>query len=405
MRWLLAASLLALPAGAGAGPFGLEDLAPAELRRGPLELHPYATLAERYDSNVYLQPDAAGSWIHSLAGGARASAEFSERQRVDLSYDAAFRTYSRDPSINNTLDQSASIADQFRGANGLSARAADAYVNTVDPATSELTRRTRRWNNAATVEAVYAPEGGRLSAGVDAGETVDKYVSSAEFAAALNRTTQLVGFKAGVLVQPRTRAYAAYHRRIIHYTDHPESPTKNSKAHLIDFGLEGELAPKLSGRLQTGLQSRRYDDEAVRGAGRESRHWTVSGRLEYRPLERTRVELLLGRSLQESTFGANRYYLASSAALNATHRFPWRAALGLSAGYERDQYPEAEPAADGAARGRRDDLVQAGAVLEYPFRDWLRAGLDYLYRARFSRGFSEFDYRDHVSGVWIAVGF
>src|SRR6185503_11492065 len=126
------------------------------------------------------------------------------------------RVYSKQPSANNNLSQKLDGAYSYRG--GLiRAGVADAYLNTTDPAFSELVRREQRWQNVLAANAEYGHEGGALFVGIDASQKTDKYLSPA-LAAVLNGYDQLFGLKAGYWVQPKTRFYSAYHREIIHYS-------------------------------------------------------------------------------------------------------------------------------------------------------------------------------------------
>jgi hypothetical protein len=423
LRLFLAVAMLAsaMPAHADWTGLGLDNVKPPEMKYGPVEFHPYLKLSEIYDSNIFLNPSHGpvvgnnannnlagpqlGSWIHTLNAGVKVGAQIAEMHRLDLAYDMVYKAYSKDPRSNNTVNQGVDAMYSYKGPMGFGGHLKDTYVNTVDPATSELTQRTRRWNNTAGIDGEYAPEGGNLFGGVDLNESVDKYVSNPATAVLLDRYTQLFGFKAGYLVMPKTRAYLAYHRQVIHYTDHPGAPSKNNKAHLLDFGVEGELAPKLTGQVQTGLQYRNYDDAPTVGAKRITRNWMVATNLNYRPLERTKATLSLSRSLQESTFGANQFYIASSAGLNVTHKLPWKVTAGVNAGIEQDKYPLTSTVGTTVVN-RRDDLYQVGANLDYDIQEWLKAGLNYEYRTRFSHALSEqFNYRDHVTGITIGATF
>lgn len=436
LRALLAVAVLSASTSVYADMWGLglDNVKPPEMKYGAVEAHPYLKLSEVYDSNIFLQPRSKvkgnnansntagpvlGSWIHTINGGVKLGAQLSEMHRLDLSYDFGYKAYSKDPKSNNTFNQGVDFGYGYHGPMGITAHAKDTYINTVDPATSELTQRVRRWQNTAGVDVQYAPEGGAFFGGIDAQDTVHKYVSDPILGRQLNRSEVGVGLKAGYRVMPKTRVYAAYHRQLIHYSAHPARPTKNNKSHLVDIGIEGQIAPKLTGQVQTGFSYRKYDDPASIAANglpgtnqsRISRNWTLATKLGYRPLERTKVDLSLSRSLQESSFVGNPFYIATAAGINASHQLPWKLALGANLGWEQDKYSQTTITAlsGGAAFAtvnRRDDLYQAGGSLSYDIQSWLKAGLDYQYRARFSHNLSEqFNYRDHVTGITIAASF
>lgn len=410
----------ALPARAQWSGLGLDNVKPPEMKYGPVEVHPYLKLSEIYDSNIFLQPESKvagqnannntagpvlGSWIHSVNVGAKVAAQLAEMHRLDLAYDGNYRAYSKNPSDNNTYNQGVDGMYSYNGPMGLAGHLKDTYVNTMDPATSEQTQRIRRWFNTAAFDLQYAPEGGNFFAAVDAAHTVHKYVQNPTLGGLLNRYEQMGGAKLGYMLGAKTRAYVGYHRQIIHYTANPASPTKNSKNHLVDLGVEGEIAPKVTGQVQFGGQHRRYDDAAFTGAQRDFRTWTAATNINYKPLERTKATLSLSRSLQEATFGRSQFYVASAVGLNVVHRLPGKLTATLGGGFEQDRYSEVVTLA-GFTGHRRDDLYQAIAGLTYDIQPWLQAGVTHMYRTRHSNGLSEqFNYKNHISGVTIGATF
>ena len=427
---LLTAALLLSSLPAHAGMF--DNASKPEMKSGPVELHPYLKLSEMYDSNIFLQPRSGvkgnnangnsagpvlGSWIHTVNAGLKAGLTLSEMHRLDLGYDMAYKAYKKDPRSNNTVNQTADAMYTYKGPMGITGHLKDSYLNTVDPATSELAggERKRRWQNTAGLDVEYAPEGGALMFGVDGNETVHKYVTKDAALRALNRYEQLIGFKAGYHVMPKTRVFAAYHRQVVHYTNHPAVPTSNSKSHMLEGGIEGDIAPKLTGQIQSGLQYRKYDDTPIGKNDRSkiTRNWVVSTKLVYRPLERTKVDLMLSRSLQESTFQGNPFYIATAAGLNVMHKFPWKVTAGVNAAVEQDKYPQTVPVSLGAAPSigtirvnRRDEIYQTGGNLDYDIQEWLKVGVSYLYRVRFSHNLSDqYNYRDHQTGMSVGVMF
>ncbi len=384
---------------------------PPTLAGGTAQFHPHAGISESYDSNIFLSPGGGNnqpvlsSWIHTPDLGFGLIADPSDHHRAELNYDAADRIYSKDPSANNAVIQNADAGYWYEGPRGQTAHVFDSYLNTVDPADSELTARRRRWLNTTGIELDEAPGDGRLSFGADGQEDRYKYVSDdITLGPGLDRYEQLFGVKAGWQVQPKTILYAAYHRQLIHYTDAP-SPSKNSKGQLADVGVQGELSDKVTGHVQTGVVFRHYDEAAAPGLDRDTKDVTALVELRYLPQERTTVALTVSRLLQEATFSINQFYVATGADLELTHGFLWGPTASLGGGYSLNTYPAASPSASGGTLDRRDDLYRATAGITYPIRDWLKASATYRYQSRFSHGFSEFDYRDHIATVSLTATF
>lgn len=411
----LLAALLFLPSKVSADMLdvldALSEFRKPNMRIGLMELHPYYTYSETYDSNIYLVPadHVAGftvgggvqsSWIHENDAGLRAQMPFSQTGKLDLGYDGDYRAYSAAPSANNAFRQKADGAYTYRDTY-LRAGIADTYLNTVDPAFSELIERQHRWENTVAANAEYGPEGGFLFAGVDAFHRIDKYLDP-ELAFDLNNYEEQFGFKAGYWLAPKTRVYAAYHRDIIHYTAGRDA---SSMGHLADFGIEGVIAPKISGQIQTGLEYREYDFDPLNPEiTRVTRNWRVGISLTYRPQERTTVTLDLRRGLEESTFLPNRFYIATLAAIALEHKLPWKFTIGTSLSYGINKYPEAAPL-DGSVRSRRDDLYSEEIHFRYDLQDWLYTTLSYQHRDRFSSFASTFNYDDDITTVSLGIRF
>lgn len=392
-RAALAATALAwLATPCSAALVGFEPPRIPTLERGAHELRPYAAFSQIYDSNIYFEPHGGtASWIRQLWTGARGAARVGGPHRLEGVYDLSYRSYDKDAARNDALTHRATAAYFYTRETGVAAGAADDYLDTVDPATSEIVERVRRRNNTVRAFALRAPEGARLSIGADAWHSTDLYARGSALAASFNRYTQSAGIKAGWRLFPLLRAFASYHRQVVRYTAAPEGPKKNAKAHQVDAGLERRATSTLAAQAQIGLEERRYDDETP-GEDRTFRRWTSAARLTYTPLERTQAELLVSRSLQESSYTTSRFYVASAGRLTVVHRLPFRTVARLYGSRERDTFVGAE---------RTDDVYEAGAALEHPVRRWLTVGAAYTYRARFSS--VDLGYRESLAALTLSV--
>jgi hypothetical protein len=418
MRKLIAAAiLLSLPAASFAGALDfISQYKRPNLHWGQLELHPYYTFTELYDSNIYLVPHdyngasvgggVRGSFIHRNVLGLETLLPVGALHQLSAGYEAQADNYSTQPDLNNTINQRAHADYRYKGAYGVTTKVGDQYVNTTDQAFSELTERNRRWSNATYASLDYRPENGRLAGGVDAEHTMYKYVGPT-LGAVLNRYEQSIGFNVGYMVQPKTKAYASYHRGVIHYTVHRELPNqdKDNKSHNVGFGLDGQLTPKLEGRVETGLTYRQYDEAPIGGATSVTRNWTVSSSVVYKPQERTTVYLQLYRALQESISAGNRFFISNNAILDIKHKLPYKFSVGVNGAFGVDKYPETQTTATGATGQRRDDIYQGGAWVEYDIQEWVSTGISYVYRERNSTFPADFNYQDSQTAWNLALKF
>lgn len=419
MRNLIAAAaLLSLltPSANAVGWDWLTQYKKPNLQWGQLDLHPYYRFTEIYDSNIYLVPrpnsgisvgrGVRGSFIHRNQIGIETALPIGALHKVMAGYELQYDKYSFEPRLNDTANQRAHLDWTYRGARGLTYSAGDQYVNTTDQAFSQLVERERRWMNTAYASVDYRPENGRLAGGLDASHTTHKYVGPL-LGRQLNRYTQRAGFNVGYMVQPKTKAYAAYHRGVTHYTVHRELPNqdRNHKFHDVDFGVEGQLTPKTEGKVETGMTYRQYDEAPIGAVTRETRNWTVATSLTYKPQDRTTVYLQLYRALQESISAGNRFYISHSAILDVKHKLPYKFSVGVNGALGIDRYPDSQTTASGATGQRRDDIYQGGAWVEYDIQEWLSTGVSFIHRDRFSTFPADFNYTDRQTAWNLALKF
>ncbi len=385
---------------------------------GQLALHPYYRLTEAYDSNIYLVPrdqpsgqvggGVRGSWITKNDLGLEANLPWAHINNLDLGYDFEADHYATQPSINDTINQSAHADYVRQGAQGLTYKIGDQYVNTTDQAFSELIQRQRRWMNRVYASIDYAPKNGRLAGGVDVDHETDKYLDTT-LAAGLNRYQEDGGFNVGYMVQPKTKAYVSYHRGIIHYTVNPApggGPDKDSKSHTVAAGVTGQLAPKLEGQVEAGMTYREYDAAPVSGAARVRRSPVVETGVTYRPEKYTTAVLTVSRLLQESIDPSNPFYYSNNVTFDVDHKFPYKFTAGINLAMGIDQYLNAQNYnATAALATRRDDLYQGGVWVEYDIQQWLSTGLAYVYRERDSNLSGQFNYQDQLTSWNVMLKF
>jgi hypothetical protein len=371
---------------------------------GQLALHPYYKLSEVYDSNIFLVPrdlpsgqvggGIRSSWITKNDLGLEANLPWQHINNLSLGYDFESDIYSRQPTLNNTINQAAHADFVRKGAQGMTYKAGDQYVNTTDQAFSELIQRARRWSNRVYAEADYTPVNGRLAGGVDVDHEADKYLD-ATLGAGLNRYQEDGGFNVGYMVQPKTKAYVSYHRSVIHYTVNPQPgvPDKDNKSHTVAAGVTGVLSPKITGQVEGGMVYREYDAVPFPGAQRVERSASVSTTVMYKPDKYSNITLALSRFLQESLDPSNPFYISNNASLDMDHKFPHKVTAGIDLAVGIDQYSNAQTVGTTSAI-RRDDLYQGGAWVEYDIQQWLSTGLAYVYRERDSIFSGQFNYQE-----------
>ncbi|MDD5658051.1 MAG: outer membrane beta-barrel protein [Elusimicrobia bacterium] len=425
---IVAAALLALPAQAESGK--------PNIKLGQLALHPYYGISAIYDDNIYLVPKnedghavagggVRGSWIMSNNLGLRADMPMGETQKLAASYDLRSDIYKAQSSANNAVTQKAGGAYDFKGAR-TKLRLSDDYVNTSDPAfnpnntavAGELVTREKRWNNAAGGGVEYFL-GDKFFAGIDGAHSIQKYLSRS-LGQKLNNYALSFGGRAGYKLLPKTRAYLGVHRSITHYSvtrdisDITETTAAgdvikvqdhvaNHKDWLVDAGVEGSIAPKVTGRVQGGYVYRRHDKDNSDARRRPiSRNATVSVGVDYKPTERDTVKLTANRGLVDAVTGGN-YYLTNGGVLDLSHKWD-KITVGLAGGLQVDKYSEAITSG-GLTANRRDAVYTGAARCEYRIQEWLAANLGYKNVSRFSNFSRQFNYKDNRTSAELRLSF
>jgi hypothetical protein len=372
---------------------------------GQLALHPYYKLSEVYDSNIFLVPhDQQGtqvgggvhsSWITKNDLGLEANLPWRHINNLSLGYDFESDIYTTQPSINNTINQALHADFVREGAQGVTYKIGDQYINTTDQAFSELIQRQRRWRNRAYAEIDYTPKNGRLAGGIDVDHETDKYIDPT-LGGLLNRYQEDGGFNVGYMVEPKTKVYVSYHRGIIHYSVNPApgAPEKDSKSHTVAVGVTGKLSPKIEGQVEGGMTYREYSGAAIAGSARVHRSGTVATSVTYKPDEYSKISLTLSRYLQESIYPNNPFYYSNNIVIDMDHKFPYKFTAGINLAMGIDQYQNSQ------SGNRRDDLYQGGAWVEYDIQKWLSTGVAYVYRERDSTQ-SGLNYQDSLV-IWNA---
>ncbi|MBI4346751.1 MAG: outer membrane beta-barrel protein [Elusimicrobia bacterium] len=373
-----------------------------------IDLHPFYRLTETYDSNIYLvPPDQAdgsrtgggvlGSWITTHDVGTKVELPFNRRHRLDGVYALHWLAYTQQPKTNNAVNQDFGIDYTYTGIKNVVGRVKESYLNTEDPAFSELTARERRFQNTLSAS-VESRRSRSFVWTVDGQHSMHKYLSPA-LAALLNRFEASGGGSLGVLVQPKTRAYAAYHLGRIHYS---AGRSNHSRTHRFDLGVDGRLTSKMSGKVQAGAQLREHE-VAPSGTDKSEAFFQTQVQLAYKPREPEEVTLRVFRDVNETTFGTNRYYVATGASVGASRTFR-RATVNVFGSIEVDRYPDPTTSA-GTTGLRRDDLYGGGAGLDFRVRPWLSCGIGYQRLERRSIFSGQFNYTDDRTSVNLRLTF
>jgi hypothetical protein len=375
-----------------APPAGAVDMNAAfpDLNLPGFKITPFFTERVEYESNIFQTPSRAeDDVIFRHIPGILVELPYGEH-RLDLGVRVEVLNY-LDNSDQDTEHYFllGHLALNFPG--GLKYWFREDFAATSIPPGTELTGRIDNRTNVINTGAEYAFVR-RWSLGADYTWT---HVDFDNTVAQLDRDEHLFGVTGYYKVQPRTDVLLNFSAG----TKDFEDSTRDVDRFLVMGGVRGYLTPRLTSTFRLGYENR---DQEARGRTDYS-GLVASGDFVFRPLERTTFTLVTTRSVEESVFSTNLWYLSTIASLSAEHQFTrkFRVFGRVFGGW--NEYP------DKAQRGpsfhwREDALVGLGLGFDYQIQRWLGVGMDWTHTRRDSN-FDIFDYTDDIVGAKVTLSF
>lgn len=336
-----------------------------------------------YDDNIYLtKDDEKDSVISSTHVGAEYKAPVpGTGLQMAATGVVGYNAYTEKPSKNNYWDALANIGlsnDMFT--------IGDKFLYTSDPANNAETERAKRLQNDASI-AWKSSQDNMFGLGITLGDIYNYYIDKDW--ERLNRNRFNAGVQFDYNMSSKTNLFVEYMFSDITYNT---NKVNNSNGHMFGLGINGQLAPKVSGTAKATYALRDYEHDIV-GADNHNGLFGYYAAVEYKPTSNDIVRLSGERSMEETTFGTaygyNRYYVDTNVSLYGAHKFmnKWTAALTLA--YDNMAYPKAIAA---GTDKRKDDYFSVRPEVSYQFKDWLSAGVWYSFTTRRSNmSFAEYD--------------
>ncbi len=385
MKNLLIAAVLLIPAAAGAQ---------QNIKIGNMEVNPFMSTLESYDSNIYLiKHDAKGAVINRTSLGFGLVEKVGSRLDLTGGYSMDILNYSRASNINNATHHNANFSAKAILPKEMTVGVNDNYKQTTDQANSETTARAKRIEN--TVALKYdAPLRGKFGFAVVLQNVYNNYLASSF--AGLDRAENQAGVDLTYQWQPKTKVVASYRYGALNYEN---TNTNDATYNNMDLGLVGNIAPKVEGTVSVGMQARNYKHDSGT-AKNDITTMGYSAQAIWKAIERTDVTIYGKRANIESTYGTSRFYTSTMLNVGAT-RMINKVKLGLNLGYEGVQYPEKTTA---TTPKRLDENTSVGITAVYNIQKWLTTDAGFTYKNRNSNERAN-EYNDKVFSLGIKAMF
>jgi len=355
------------------------------LHLGALEVRPFTCIEQKYDDNIFLEPDNQENddWITTSTLGLGLQMPIVPEREEDfllkVKYAADIIEFweERDQSrVDHTLSALADLSF----ANDIILKIDENFKKTADPANSELTGLEKRTRNTVRGVLGYMRE----KIGFDLGyeNTRDDY----NILNNLDKYEHVVTTTGYYQIYPKTSVFSEYNFGKIAYDD--SSTNSDSKYHQVRLGIKGEITPKLTGVIKAGYKQISYNDSSKN----DFSGFTIFGNLTHNLRERTTINIYGERSSPESTYGTNSFFKSNKIGLKLDYQLLERLFLVTGGFYQLNKYPD-ETTEDSVTGKRRDHIGDGSIGLRYEVKDWAFIEIDYEYKQRDSR-FAAFDYTD-----------
>jgi polysaccharide biosynthesis protein VpsM len=378
--------MLALPAAPSYG-----------MNYGSLQFDPYVSLRETLTDNVFSTPDdRRHDLISALTPGIRLIYPF-RTHRIDLDYHAVLTRY-KTYSSERTDDHFVNGAVDLKFGSHVGLKLSDVYMKNHEPRSSSSTGYIVKYTNNTARASLAYQLADRSKVQVDLGQASWDFEGDAN--AFRDRREGLFSGYFYYRFQPKTSAFVEVDRKKASYSTASVPALDNTMDSFL-LGIKWEMTRRSEGTVKLGRTRKDFDDGAVE----DYSSWTGSMDIKHRFDESNSVKVTGLREINEANLQGTYYFVTTGAALEVTHKFGYRLS-GIAAGsYGTDKYSNAvyDPS-DGTFKDRKDNTTLFGLGLKYLIREWLEAGVDYLYRTRDSN-INANDYSEHRYSVTVSAAF
>ena len=363
---------------------------------GTLEIHPFSTLKQTYDSNIYLESkgDKNDDFITDITLGIEVQMplipEREEDFTIQASYQADIIEFWRH-NQNDRVDHTAKGLLDLKFTNDFQLKIEDNFRRTADPPNNERTALDDRTRNIFDTTIAYDREKIKFEGSFTI--TRDDYDDTNNLDKNDNRFTAIVFYQ----ISPKISLLSEYNFGTIDYDSNETN--SNSKYHQLRFGAVGELWPKLTGTVKTGYKYVGYNESGKK----DFSSVTLFGNIKYSVTERTVINLFAERTSEESAYSVNSYYEINKIGADLTHQLSERFWLNGTGSFQYNRYP-AETTESSTTAKRKDTLWGLGTGLKYEIREWLVVNSDYEFKLRDSK-FAVYDYDGHKISAKVSATF
>ncbi len=364
-------------------------LGAGNLRIGSTELHLYEAVSLIYDDNIFLTDGnfnrKVSDTITVFSPGVEIKRD-KNNNMMFLNYRADILNYQNNPKESRE-DHNVRFFSDSRFGGGLLLRFQYDYLDTADPASSELTTIDERTQNtlALTAGAVFKDN---MTFKLNFRDTKHDYDKSSR--SSLDRNKQLIGSEISFSFLPKTYFFVEYGKTTIEYDTVVNNDIKNSGADSYYLGVRGTLTPKSFLNVRLGYSNKKYDQQGKKGFSGTVIDLSLAN--EYS--EFTRITVSGHRELVESFYLNNNFYVENRINCAFEYVFNHKLSSQFNGFYAVNEYNMSSVDFDGSSKKRADNMTGVGIDIIYNIQPWLSAVIKYTLKERDSN-FNAEDYNDN----------
>lgn len=350
--------------------FPAPALSAGNLRYGMLEIHPFVSVKETYNDNIFaVAKDTTSDWVNTITPGIKLVLPV-RRHLLSAEYSAVITSFSKYNS-EDTTDQNARFLADFKLGSLLGLTFSDTYAKGHEPRVSSTSGQIEKFErNAPSVTATYQLAD-RSKIQLDYTRTSWNFMLS-EYR---SRNEDLASAYLYYRFMPKTSAFIEYDWKNISYDQKVNG--LDSQVNSGFLGLTWEMTASTRGTVKGGYLSKRFD-----AADKDDvATWGASADISHAFSDYSLLKINAAREVNESSALGTRYYITTGAFAEYTHKLTYKISAVARASYGVDDYSNAI-APDTVSR--YDKTLLGGVGLKYQMRDWMEFTLDYNYRNRSS---------------------
>jgi len=338
------------------------------LHFGALEIHPYVSVKETYNDNIFaVAKDTTSDWITTITPGIKLALPY-RRHLFTAEYNAVIDRYSSNSS-ENTTDHNAKVLADFKIGSLFGLTLSDTYTKGHEPRASSTSGQIEKFEkNAAAVTATYQLAD-RSKIQMDYTRTKWNFMLS-DFR---SRNEDLVAAYFYYRFLPKTSVFVEYDWKNVVYDQKVNG--LDNRVHSGFLGLTWEMTASTRGTVKGGYLQKRFDAADKENLGT----WGASADIIHAFSDYSSLKIIALREVNESSAQGTYYFITTGAYAEYTHKLTYKLSAVAKASYGVDDYSNA---IGSATEARYDKTFLGGVGLKYQMQDWLEFVLGYDYRNR-----------------------